>query len=96
MDGKQYIYSVQLGLTYKATDWLSVFAGGRMNYFTGGYQGALNASAATNLPLPTGVYDNYRNRTYRHRFGLQPDRMGIYSGYRFGCQVGQAEHWRKV
>ena len=54
MDGKQYIYSVQLGLTYKATDWLSVFAGGRMNYFTGGYQGALNASAATNLPLPTG------------------------------------------
>ena len=29
MDGKQYIYSVQLGLTYKATDWLSVFAGGR-------------------------------------------------------------------
>ena len=25
-----------------------------MNYFTGGYQGALNASAATNLPLPTG------------------------------------------
>ena len=44
MDGKQYIYSVQLGLTYKATDWLSVFAGGRMNYFTGGYQGALNAS----------------------------------------------------
>ena len=36
MDGKQYIYSVQLGLTYKATYWLSVFAGGRMNYFTGG------------------------------------------------------------
>lgn len=54
MDGKQYIYSVQLGLTYKVTDWLSAFAGGRMNYFTGGYQGALNASAATNLPLPTG------------------------------------------
>ena len=54
MDGKQYIYSVQLGLTYKITDWLSAFAGGRMNYFTGGYQGALNASAAINLPLPTG------------------------------------------
>ena len=48
MDGKQYIYSVQLGLTYKATDWLSVLAGGRMNYFTGGSQGAINASAATN------------------------------------------------
>ena len=44
MDGKQYIYSVQLGLTYKINDWLSVFAGGRMNYFTGGYEGYLNAN----------------------------------------------------
>lgn len=43
MDGKQYIYSLQLGLSYKATEWLSVFAGGRMNYFTGGYKGFLNA-----------------------------------------------------
>ena len=54
MDGKQYIYSVQLGLGYKATEWLSVFAGGRMNYFTGGYKGALKASAAAELPLPVG------------------------------------------
>ena len=43
MDGKQYIYSLQLGLTYKINDWLSAFAGGRMNYFTGGYKGFLNA-----------------------------------------------------
>lgn len=43
MDGKQYIYSLQLGLSYKATEWLSIFAGGRMNYFTGGYKGFLNA-----------------------------------------------------
>ena len=42
-DGKQYIYSLQLGLSYKATEWLSVFGGGRMNYFTGGYKGFLNA-----------------------------------------------------
>ncbi|WP_297676849.1 outer membrane beta-barrel protein [uncultured Bacteroides sp.] len=55
MDGKQYIYSVQLGLTYKATEWLSAFVGGRMNYFTGGYKGSLRASAAANLPLPTGA-----------------------------------------
>lgn len=44
MDGKQFIYSLQLGLSYKVTDWLSVFGGGRMNYFTGGYDGYLNAS----------------------------------------------------
>lgn len=55
MDGKQYIYSVQLGLTYKITDWLSAFVGGRMNYFTGGYQGALKASAAADLPLAPGT-----------------------------------------
>ncbi len=54
MDGKQYIYSLQLGLTYKVTDWLSAFAGGRMNYFTGGYKGALNASSAVALPSPAG------------------------------------------
>ncbi len=44
MEGKQYIYSVQLGLTYKITEWLSAFAGGRMNYFTGGYKGYLTAN----------------------------------------------------
>ena len=43
MDGRQYIYSVQLGLTYKINEWLSAFAGGRMNYFTGGYEGFLDA-----------------------------------------------------
>ena len=39
MDGRQYIYGAQLGLSYKINDWLSVFAGGRMNYFSGGYEG---------------------------------------------------------
>lgn len=42
MEGRQYIYGLQLGLTYKINDYLSVFAGGRMNYFTGGYKGFLN------------------------------------------------------
>lgn len=48
MDGKQYIYSLQLGLSYKITEWLSAFAGGRMNYFTGGYVGYLNAKMKEN------------------------------------------------
>lgn len=48
MDGKQYIYSVQLGLSYKINDWLSVFGGGRMNYFSGGYEGYLNAKLKEN------------------------------------------------
>lgn len=49
MDGKQYIYSLQLGLTYKINEWLSAFAGGRMNYFTGGYVGYLDANLKESL-----------------------------------------------
>lgn len=49
MDGKQYIYSVQLGLTYKINEWLSAFAGGRMNYFTGGYKGYVDAKMKESL-----------------------------------------------
>ncbi|MCI1648828.1 MAG: hypothetical protein LKI39_03180 [Bacteroides sp.] len=44
MEGRQFIYGAQLGFSYKVNDWLSVFAGGRMNYFTGGYEGYLTAS----------------------------------------------------
>lgn len=55
MHGKQYIYALQLGLGYHVTKHLSVFLGGRMNYFDGGYQGALNASAALDFPLGTGT-----------------------------------------
>lgn len=49
MDGKQYIYALQLGLSYKINDWLSAFAGGRMNYFTGGYVGFLDAKMKADL-----------------------------------------------
>lgn len=49
MDGKQYIYSLQLGLGYKITDWISAFAGGRMNYFSGNYDGYLDAKLKQNL-----------------------------------------------
>lgn len=43
MDGKQYIYGVQLGFSYKINEWLSIFAGGRMNYVKSGYEGYLKA-----------------------------------------------------
>lgn len=55
MDGKQYIYSLQLGLTYKITDWLSAFAGGRMNYFSGGYEGFLDAKVGDMNLLPLAL-----------------------------------------
>lgn len=42
MEGRQYIYGLQLGASYKINEYLAVFAGGRMNYFSGGYTGFLN------------------------------------------------------
>lgn len=42
MEGRQYIYGLQLGASYKINEHFSVFAGARMNYFTGGYKGYLN------------------------------------------------------
>ena len=56
MDGSQFIYGVQLGLSYKINDWLAVFGGGRMNYFSGGYEGFLTAKVNTDLPgMPIGT-----------------------------------------
>lgn len=45
MDGKQYIYGLQLGATYRVNEYLSVFAGGRMNYVKSGYEGYLRTAA---------------------------------------------------
>ena len=42
MEGRQFIYGFQLGLSYKINEHFSVFGGARMNYFTGGYKGFLN------------------------------------------------------
>lgn len=49
MKGRQFIYAFQAGVTYKATDWLSLYAGARMNYFTGGYKGHVTATAKPEL-----------------------------------------------
>jgi long-chain fatty acid transport protein len=55
LDGRQYIYGFQLGVSYKVLDWLSVFAGGRMNYFSGGYEGFLTATANPDVPQIGGT-----------------------------------------
>lgn len=49
--GKQFIYGIQLGATYKINDYLSVYGGGRMAYLSGNYSGfvlvSLNANKQT-------------------------------------------------
>lgn len=44
MDGSQYIFGTQLGVSYKINSWLSAYVGGRMNYVKSGYEGYLKAS----------------------------------------------------
>lgn len=41
MEGKQYIFGLQLGATYKINDYLSVFGGARFNYVNNSYSGYL-------------------------------------------------------
>ena len=50
MSGSQFIYGAQLGVSYRINNWLSAFAGGRMNYFHGGYEGFLSAKLKNEIP----------------------------------------------
>ena len=49
MDGKQYIYSLQLGLSYKITDWLSAFAAGILQLRTRQSLASLDAKLKQNF-----------------------------------------------
>ena len=49
MKGRQFIYAFQAGVTYRVADWLSIYAGARMNYFVGGYKGYVTATAKPEL-----------------------------------------------
>lgn len=42
MEGRQYIFGAQLGLSRQINDNIAVYLGARMNYFSGGYKGFLN------------------------------------------------------
>lgn len=43
MTGKQFIYGMQVGLSYQINKNISAYIGGRMNYFTGNYLGYITA-----------------------------------------------------
>lgn len=55
MEGRQYIYGLQLGASYRLNEHLSVFAGARMNYFTGGYTGFLNVKLKDGVDKQLGA-----------------------------------------
>lgn len=49
MEGSQFFYGLQLGVTYKISDHLSAFLGGRMNYVNNNYTGYLR-NIKVNMP----------------------------------------------
>jgi len=79
MDGKQYIYGVQLGASYRINDWLSAFVGGRMNYVKSGYEGYLKAELneqyaqlAPAMGLPSATLANLELDCDQSGWGLTP------------------------
>lgn len=56
MEGTQYILGGQFGVTYQVNDWLSVYGGGRMNFFFGGQKGYLKANATDAGNAVLGAY----------------------------------------
>lgn len=49
MEGSQFFYGLQLGVTYKINEHLSAFVGGRMNYVSNNYSGYLR-NIKINMP----------------------------------------------
>lgn len=46
MEGRQYIFGLQMGAAYKVTDYLSLFGGIRMNYVSNSYYGYIRGISA--------------------------------------------------
>ena len=59
MEGRQYIFGAQLGLSRQVTDQIAVYLGARMNYFSGGYAGSLNMKMNPEAATPklTGIFE---------------------------------------
>lgn len=61
MEGSQFFYGLQLGVTYRINSYLSAFVGGRMNYVNNNYVGYLrdikiNVPGTENMMLASEVF----------------------------------------
>lgn len=73
MEGRQYIFGLQLGATYKITDYLSAFGGVRMNYVSNSYEGHIrNIRANINGEEMVNVSDYFSTAS------TQASQMGDY------------------
>lgn len=60
MEGKQYIFGLQLGASYRINDYLSVFGGARVNYVSNAYSGYIKDISA-NVGSATAVGNDMVN-----------------------------------
>jgi len=57
VDGTQIIMGTQVGISYRLKDWLSIYAGGRMNNFFGKYKGYLDVTPKDSYSSVLGTKD---------------------------------------
>ena len=84
MRGKQYIFGLQLGATYKFTDYLSAFVGARINYVSNGYEGHIRDIQA-NIGGGNMVNVNSYFKDYAKLFGeyaVQAQAAGDMDAYK--------------
>jgi hypothetical protein len=86
MEGSQIIYGLQLGATYKITDYLSAFGGFRMNYVNNNYEGYLRdisinpthpvLNPTGKMMLATNFFNNAMQAAQNASTSLQPVIVG--------------------
>jgi len=60
MDGRQFIFGLQLGASYKFADWFSGYVGLRANYFLGGYEGYVIAKVKPDMATQLLINPNIK------------------------------------
>ncbi|MEG2150372.1 MAG: hypothetical protein RRY36_04030 [Bacteroidaceae bacterium] len=92
MEGKQYIFGLQLGAAYKITDYLSAFAGVRINYVSNSYKGYMRDIKA-NVDDKNKVDDELVNVS-KYFTGLSQQALQAAAALEAAGQTEKAELYR--
>lgn len=92
MEGKQYIFGLQLGATYKINDNLSVFGGARVNYVTNHYYGYMKDISA-NVGSSTAVGSEMVNVS-QYFSGLSQAALQAAASYEAAGLTEKAQEYR--
>ena len=97
MRGKQYIFGGQLGFTYKFNEYISGYAGGRMNYFSGNYTGYVKATAKQELASKLQATGNPRRAEMASENGIAHIALNCdQTGWGFTPIIGVNFKWKAL